>query len=224
MLAHRSEGILSKMLITNSKRSTADDVAELARIVDEHDIFVACAYVEALRGQGVSLETVFLDLIAPAAQLLGEMWVADLTDFTEVTIGLSKLQHLLHHFGPAFENESQWAFCSSRALLAAMPGDLHTFGISMVEEFFRRAGWDVKGGHYQSCKDLVIAVREESFDLVGLSVSSDLLLGDLTSVIASIRNASRNSAVRVVVGGRLFVEHPEFATQVGADGTAADAR
>jgi hypothetical protein len=27
-----------------------------------------------------------------------------------------------------------------------------------------------------------------------------------------------------VVGGRLFVEHPEYADLVGADGTAADAR
>ena len=224
MLAHRCEGAFAKSAVSGPKSLMPDDVAELARIVVEHDVRIACAYIEALRCQGVSMETIFLDLISPAAQLLGDMWVADLTDFTEVTIGLSQLQHLLHHFGPAFENESETVFCPSRALLVAMPGDQHTFGISMVEEFFRRAGWDVKGGHFENCSDHVKVVRNETFDLIGLSVSSDLLLGDLTSVIAELRKASRNKQIRIVVGGRLFVEHPDFAELVGADGTAADAR
>ena len=224
MLAHRSGGSLSILSATNAARTAPEDVAELARIVVEHDTKVACAYVDALRGRGVRLETIFLDLISPAAQLLGEMWVADVTSFTEVTIGLSQLQHLLHHYGPAFESESEEPFCASRALLTTMPGDQHTFGISMVEEFFRRAGWDVTGGYHQTSASLIKAVRSQSFDLIGLSVGSDILLGELTSVIGSIRKASRNRAVRIVVGGRMFVEHPEYASQVGADGTASDAR
>lgn len=224
MLAHRCEGVFSKLPATARKNLTPEDVAELARIVVEHDARIACAYIDALRAQGVSMETIFLDLIAPAAQLLGDMWTTDLSDFTEVTIGLSQLQHLLHHFGPAFEIEAETVFSPSRALLVAMPGDQHTFGIAMVEEFFRRAGWDVKGGHFENCKDLVKAVRNETFDLVGLSVSSDLLLGNLSSVIGELRKASRNKQIRIVVGGRLFVEHPEYAGLAGADGTAADAR
>ena len=45
MLAHRGQG-LSKNLPSSSGRSTPEDVAELARIVVEHDTKVACAYVD----------------------------------------------------------------------------------------------------------------------------------------------------------------------------------
>ncbi len=224
MLAHRCEGQVPATALVAVRKPIFEDVAELARIVVEHDTVIACGYVDALRDQGVSLETIFLDLIAPAAQLLGKMWVADLTDFTEVTIGLSRLQQVLHHFGPAFENESGGTYVASRALLTTLPGDDHTFGINMVEEFFRRAGWDVRGGRFDSRQDLIEAVRAERFDLIGLSVGSDLLLPELSAVIVALRKASRNAKVRIVVGGRLFVEHPEFADLVGADGTAADAR
>ena len=41
--------------------------------------------------QGLSLEVVMLDLVAPAARLLGEQWKEDLRGFTEVSAGLGML-------------------------------------------------------------------------------------------------------------------------------------
>jgi len=224
MLAHRCELLAPVSGPDGDRKACFEDVAEMTRIVAEHDVGVACGYVDALRAQGLSLETLYIDVIAPAAQLLGKMWTADLADFNEVTIGLSRLQQVLHRFGPDFESEGAGVYGASRALLTTLPGDQHTFGILMVEEFFRRAGWDVRGGPFGSTRDLVKAVRSERFDLIGLSVGSEVLLGDLTSVIGALRKASCNAAVQVVVGGRLFVEHPEYVERVGADGTATDAR
>ena len=224
MLAHRCEGHLAMASNPDLRTPMSEDVAEFARIAVEHDAAVACGYVHALRSQGFSLETIFIDLISPAARLLGDMWVADVTDFTEVTIGLSRLQQVVHYFGPAFQNEVGGVCNSGRALLTTMPGDQHTLGISMVEEFFRRAGWDVTCGAYSTRQQLIKVVSKEKFDLIGLSAGSDLLLGKLTSVIRALRKASCNRSVRIVVGGRLFVEHPEYASLSGADGTAMDAR
>jgi hypothetical protein len=39
-----------------------------------------------------------------------------------------------------------------------------------------------------------------------------------------MRRASRNPALGVLVGGRVFVERPELVALVGADATASDAR
>jgi MerR family transcriptional regulator, light-induced transcriptional regulator len=224
MLAHRCEGLLAMSANPDLKTPMSEDVAEFARIAVEHDAAVACGYVHALRSQGFSLETIFIDLISPAARLLGDMWTADVTDFTEVTIGLTRLQQVVHYFGPAFQNEKGAVCTAGRALLTTMPGDQHTLGISMVEEFFRRAGWEVTCCAFSSQQELTKVVRNEKFDLIGLSAGSDLLLGRLTSVIRALRKASCNRAVRIVVGGRLFVEHPEYAALSGADGTAMDAR
>jgi methanogenic corrinoid protein MtbC1 len=40
----------------------------------------------------------------------------------------------------------------------------------------------------------------------------------------SIRQASRNRDITVMVGGRLFLERPELVAKVGADAMATDAR
>jgi MerR family transcriptional regulator, light-induced transcriptional regulator len=60
--------------------------------------------------------------------------------------------------------------------------------------------------------------------VVGLSVSCEVQLDALVSTIRLIRRASRNQAVGILVGGPVFVEHPEMVPLVGADATAVDGR
>jgi methanogenic corrinoid protein MtbC1 len=72
--------------------------------------------------------------------------------------------------------------------------------------------------------DLIRRVGDDWFDLVGLTVSCDCHIATLTSVVAALRNVSRNPRVCIMVGGRIFSDDPDLAIQVGADGTAKDAR
>src|SRR4051812_20409857 len=73
-------------------------------------------------------------------------------------------------------------------------------------------------------QELVGTVRNHWFAVVGLSVSCDSRLDVLASCIHAIRRASRNRAIGVLVGGAVFVEHPELARRIGADATALDGR
>jgi MerR family transcriptional regulator, light-induced transcriptional regulator len=141
-----------------------------------------------------------------------------------VTIGLSRLQQVLRSLSPAFENElEQWQH-GRRALLVPARGEQHTFGLFMLEEFFRRSGWDVWGGCATSTKDLVAIVRSEHIDIVGFSLSCDGSLEQLAVDIKAVRKASRNKAVGIMVGGPAFIGHPERVDLVGADATASDGR
>lgn len=67
-------------------------------------------------------------------------------------------------------------------------------------------------------------VAGEWFDVVGLTISCDYHIAPLPSIIAALRNVSRNPKLCVMVGGRIFVEDPSLAERMGADGTAADAK
>jgi MerR family transcriptional regulator, light-induced transcriptional regulator len=201
-----------------------EDVTELAGLVLAREAMVACSYVEAARARGASAETLYLELLAPAARHLGELWTADLCDFTEVTVGLCRLHQVLRELSPAFQNEGEHQARGRRALLVPVPGEQHTFGLVMVAEFFRRAGWDVWCGPSASRGDLVGIVRREWFAVVGFSASCDTRLDALASGIHAVRRASCNQAIGVLVGGPVFVEHPELATLIGADATAADGR
>jgi methanogenic corrinoid protein MtbC1 len=110
------------------------------------------------------------------------------------------------------------------ALFAAAPGEHHTFGLVIIEEFFRRSGWRTWAELSGSVADVVSAVQAHDFDLFGMSASSDERLDQIAPMIMSVRKASRNRDITVMVGGRLFVERPELVAKVGADTMAADAR
>ena len=109
-------------------------------------------------------------------------------------------------------------------LLLPSPGEQHTFGLVMVGEFFRRAGWDVSGGAWTTGADAATLVGAEWFDAVGFSLGAEIHLEALAESIRAVRQASSNPDVVVLVGGPLFGECPEYVQQVGADGMTIDGR
>lgn len=201
----------------------ADDVTLLADMAVSDDIGDLTRLIEDYLDKGVSLESILLDLLSPTARRLGEYWEADTCTLVDVTIGLTKLQQLLRVFGKDFERSAAPWSCARRALLIPAQGETHTFGLLVLEAFFRRDGWDVSNGGGMSMSQLTRLVRRERFDIVCLSNSCDTLLDNLGSDISSLRRASRNKAVGMMVGGPAFNGRPDRVTLVGADATAVDA-
>lgn len=180
--------------------------------------------VETYLARGASIEVLLVDLLAPAARRLGEYWEEDRCDFVDVTMGLWRLQEVVHELAARGPVDRSRAAPRSRALFAAMPGDQHGFGALVVEEMFARAGWATDRMTDTGMADLLDRVGAEWFDLIGLTVSCDCHTATLPSTIVALRNASRNPHVIIMVGGRVFAQDPRLAAAVGADGTASDAR
>lgn len=224
MLAHRAASSHSPVPARDRQVPNQQNVVEFARLVLAPDISVASSYIAAMRARGTTSEAIYLDLLAPTARHLGDLWAADLCDFMEVTLGLWRLHQMLHELSPDFQNEIAHRAHDRRALLAPVPGEQHVFGIFMVAEFFRREGWEVWDGFPASNEDLAEIVSREWFDVIGFSLSCENRLEALTSAIRTLHRTSRNPAVGVLVGGPVFVEHPELVALVGADATALDGR
>ena len=201
---------------------TAADVELLAsHLLARSDDFVD-EFVIEIEARGIDLETLLLDLLAPSARLLGVMWEQDLCDFTEVTIALSRLQRVLRKMSVRFESADEWTPAGPAIMLAVTPGEQHTFGLSLVSEFFRRAGWSVFDELPETEDEVVRRVRQQSFSVVGFSLSGELFRDRLASVIKNVRKFSLNKKVGVIVGGAAFEEHPEWVSLVGADASAND--
>ncbi len=224
VLAHAPVADKDGEPVAEGRLPTRAEVEEFTQLILAHDGVVASNYVDGLRKNGMSLEAVFLHLLAPTARRLGDLWTADLCDFARVTIGLGRLQQLLRELSHSFQGESEHWDNGRRALLTAIPGEQHTLGILIVAEFLRRAGWDVLGWPMATKDELVDVVHSEWFAVVGLSLGSEAKLDELASVIHAVREASRNGSIGIMVGGPVFIEHPEYVAIVGADATAADAR
>ncbi|PWS39015.1 hypothetical protein DFH01_07155 [Falsiroseomonas bella] len=201
---------------------TAEEVEELARIAMTGELAAAAAFVGRLRARDVSLPRIYLELLAPTARRLGEMWSEDRCDFTSVTVGLCCLQQLVLENSHAFEPRRGRHGGVRRILLAPVPGEQHSLGLLIVGEFFRRQGWEVISGTGASAREIVATTRKQWFSMVGFSLTCDSRVEALAALIHDIRRATRNPGLGVMVGGLPFAERPELAALVGADATATD--
>ncbi len=222
LLVHQAD--LPPELRAATDALTSDDVQELGGLILALDTTRAYAFIERKRAKGQSLESVIMELLAPAACYLGELWKADRCSFTEVTIGLSRLRQMLRDFTPEFECEAPGWRHGRRALLLGTPGDQHTFGLFVVEAFLRREGWDVSGGQIDSGDEIAHLVDRQWFAIAGFSLSSERFIDRLASIIRLVRRHSCNRDISVLVGGSLFMEQPDLAERVGADAFAPDGR
>lgn len=221
LLAHQTDS--TGRAIAAAQGLTPDDVQEFGGLILAADSTRAYAFVEQKRVEGRPLESVIMDLLAPTASYLGELWKADRCSFTEVTVGLSRLRAMLRDLSPEFESEAPWRH-GRRALLLATPGEQHTFGLFVVEAFFRREGWDVTGGQIDSPDEVAHLVDRQWYAIAGFSLSSERFVDRLAALIRVVRRHSCNRDIGILVGGPLFLEQPDLAERVGADAFAADGR
>ena len=194
-------------------------IKDLVRMVQLPDDRPARASVEAMRLRGIPVETLYIDLLALAARHLGELWEEDLCNFADVTVGVGRLQQAMRDLSPGLVTRPPSGAQPRRIMLLPSPGEQHTFGLVMVGEFFRSAGWDVAGGPSPSL-DAETLVRREWYDVVGYSLASDVHLPHLAPAIAAVRKASLNPRLGILVGGPMFLRQAGLAAEVGADAVA----
>jgi MerR family transcriptional regulator, light-induced transcriptional regulator len=221
--AHRAPAANSGPTPTGALPTAAELDSFVQQIVSDAEAEVAHT-LDTLRARGVSVEALYLHLFGPTARRLGEMWEDDSCDFSTVTIALGRLQRLLRELSPAFGSEVEHPPNGRRALFVQPRDEQHSFGLSMVAEFFRRDGWDVIGGIGGAVADPAAIVRSEWVDVVGFSVGTDGRFPWLRDTIQAVRAASRNPGLHVLVGGPPFAARPERVSEVGSDGTAQDGK
>ena len=218
MLVHRNQ--VRPQLPASGHHPTPDEVERLCELLlAPMDTDLAHHLLHFL-DEGLSLESVLVELLAPMARHLGHLWEEDACDFVDVSLALGRLQAAAHDLCARFEDESSGP--SGRSiLLLACPGETHVFSLSVIATIFRESGWDVTTCVGAEHDELI---RSEWFDVAGLTLSCDVFLPSLPTLIHSLREASRNPRLKVLVGGPYFVRNPNHVRLVGADGTAEDGR
>ncbi|MFC3146280.1 cobalamin B12-binding domain-containing protein [Piscinibacterium candidicorallinum] len=210
--------------LANAAITRAAEIEALARACARGDHTGALAVLDALQNEGLATEDALTELIAPAALWLGQAWEDDRMGFDAVTVGLTLLHELVHTLGYGNHGGPQGAGAVRRIMLASAPGSQHVLGLSIVSEFFSNAGWEVVLEISATPRELLQAVRDEWFEVIGLSVALDEQLRALPRLVADLRAASRNPGCAVLLGGPVFGLRPMDAAQFGAHAICLDAR
>jgi len=198
-------------------------IREFADQVLAHEVNALADIIISHLDHQVAPETLFIQLIAPTARELGEKWTRDECDFVDVTKGLWRLQLLLRTIAVWAPPTTGWTLKSHRALFTTMPRDQHSLGTLMISECFQRSGWDVETLIEPERSDILQAVGSSSFDVVGLTVTTDFYIAEVPKLLTAMRSVSSNPKLKIMIGGPAIGHDAELARKLGADGSAADA-
>lgn len=235
-LAHRLNGAseTSENPPPPAKGPDADAMAErLARAAAQSDDALEAEVAAALASDDAEagLDDLVLRGFGGAAERLGEFWLEDSCAFSDVTIGVARLQRALRDL-PHRGATARPIAGQPRALLAPTPGEDHVFGLSVVGDFLSRAGWSVT-------LETAVAgaaadrVANAAFDIVGFTCSGPEKMDALCAEISAVRRRSKNRTIGVLVGGGVVARPTDTdavedalrasALAVGADAAALDA-
>lgn len=192
---------------------------EAVRSREDH---ASVGIISSLLEAGVAPDAIMMDLLAPTADTLGEMWYRDECDFVEVTVAVGRLQRILRELGQRQSLIPGKSASPGRVLLSSLAGEQHTLGLYIVAEMFVWDGWGVVMGPPTDEQPASQLVVHEWFDIIAFSAARDDALLPLRHEIALVRRKSLNPRVRILVGGRAVNEHRDAVKLLGADASAID--
>lgn len=160
-------------------------------------------------------ETDLVDSYFPAvARALGCDWVGDSAGFAAVTIGMTRLQILLHRIIRTCPVELP---IDSPSILVVLPlGEQHSFGVQILAEQLRRRGASAHVLITPSMDRLRELVCSGRYDGAMVSVGCDQGLEPAVRVVRSIKQASQGG-LWVAVGGSMLEREPDLQARLGAD-------
>jgi len=176
--------------------------------------------LDAVR-DGVVLEDLYLQVIAPAQAELGRLWLTGKIGVADEHAATAITQTVL---GALAAERAASEAVGRKVLMAALGPELHEVGARIVADFFELGGWDVVYlGANTPLAALTAALEAEEPDVVALSTTLAVHIDDAREAIDAVRRTAAGARTRILVGGRPFNLAPELWVSVGADGWAAEA-
>ncbi|MBA4285838.1 MAG: hypothetical protein C0434_09945 [Xanthomonadaceae bacterium] len=194
-------------------------IAELARLLIAADPQSGLSQMAELQGLSRSIGALCSDLYEPLARSLGDLWLDDDCTELEMTVALCRVQSAIRQSTVGAQRLPMTQLPA--VLVTPQPGEQHRLGASLDAEVLWQAGWNTQYEAPATDEALEQLVADTWFDALDLSLSSSFRreqwLPRMAQTIQHVRDASRNPQLVVVVGGRMFHEHEDAGTDIGAD-------
>jgi len=177
---------------------TAEEIDGFAALSVEHDVAGLLEEVARLSREGLSFETLLLDLIGGAADHIGVLWQDDVLTFGQVTVAAGALQRVSAALGHQAESMLRHG---DLVVLTTPPGEQHVLPLHLLGELLQQEGWAAHVEPNLDEEDLIDLVSEESVVTVAISCKSPERLDRFETVVRKVTGASLNPDLEFVFGG-----------------------
>jgi 5-methyltetrahydrofolate--homocysteine methyltransferase len=194
------------------------DLAALTAAIEAGDRVTATAVTAAAIEDGLAPETILAAMTA-AMEVIGQRFQRNEIYVPEMLISARAMKEATAVLGPLLSAAGiQPDF---RAVIGTVKGDLHDIGKNLVGMMWKGANIEVIDlGTNVPPDRFVAAAKEHDAHLVGISALLTTTMIGMRDVVEALRAADLRQ-VKVLVGGAPVTS--DFASEIGADGYAADA-
>lgn len=169
--------------------------------------------------RGLTIPQIYLEVILPAQEEIGRMWVANEITVSEEHFATATTRTILAQL---LARAPIRASNGKTVMTAAVAGNRHDIGLQVVCDFFEMDGWRaIQLGADVPTGDLVAAVEGFRVNLLALSTTQAVHLQVLRDTIETVRHRRSSDVLKILVGGLAFTSCPELAGDLGADAFAA---
>jgi hypothetical protein len=151
-----------------------------------------------------------------AARALGCDWAADRASWADVSIGIARMQGVVHEVGRGWCENAVPHPSSPTALLLLPEGEQHSFGPLLLLHQLRRRGVSVQLKIAARPADLPGILADRSFDYALISVGCEARLGLAADLVSAVK-AGTAGGTPVAVGGAVLDRPVNVAAMTGAD-------
>lgn len=202
----------------NGARGRADWSARYEARLAAGDRGGAWAVLEACLVASKDVADVYLEVIGPALERIGERWAAGELDVAGEHRATVIVRQHVGRLSPRFGRRGR---SRGAVLLGCVPGERHDVGLSMVADLLRRSGFEAidLGADVPVASFTHAALEADRLVAVGLSLHHPDLVDAARAVVGAVRAAV--PGVLVMVGGNGVGDFG--ASSLGADLVVQDA-
>lgn len=179
----------------------------------------AWGVIESALAGGAAVGDVYVEVLAPALQSIGDRWAAGEIDVAIEHRASGIASRLIGRLGSRCVRRGR---SRGSIVLGSPVGERHSLVVAMLADLLRLEGWDVSDLGADTPAPSFRSTAESLDDLVavGISVTGSEAVAAAADTCAQLRRAALS--VPIVLGGQA-IESEAHARALGADGYAADA-
>ena len=198
------------------------DLSKIAENVVEGDADKTEELTKAAIDAGIAAGEILNKGLIVGMQVVGEQFKKGERFLPEVLMSGEAMKAAMNLLRPLLTQQEGVSGYTGKAALGTVQGDVHDIGKHIVVMMLEGNGWEVTDlGVDISPEEFCTAVKENDFNILGLSA---LLTGTMSSqerTIEALKAAGLRDKVKVAIGGAPVTQR--YADQIGADAYAADA-
>lgn len=198
------------------------DLSEIAKSIIEGNIARAEKLTKSAIDDNIPPEEILHKDLVAAMQVVGGQFEKGEIFLPELLMTGEAARASLNFLRPLLAKREGVRQYVGKAAIGTVQGDLHDLGKNIVIMILETNGWDVTDlGIDVAPEEFCTAVRENDFQVLGLSALLTVTMPKQKETIDALKAARLRDKVKVVIGGAPVTQ--SYADQIGADCYAADA-